>query len=308
MKISFVVNPIYTYDKVGWQPTDDFLAGTEESVVEWASALAAKGHTVLVYRNSGQGNIGNLVHRGVVYRERERYVKEAGRGVTVNVKSYDIPVLEPSVYLTNETTAGDLDLHEFRTVILPSKWAMDNLGVEHSNIRVLAHGYDSTAIYPEEKMKNQCLYSSSPDRGLAELARHWPQVVKAVPDATLIVTYDGDLDLPGVMSFGTVDNETMASLYRTSDFWLHPCTGGELFCMAAVEAQVAQAIPVFYPTMALGETVRHGIRADQENFADRLIGIMNDSDWQQDIRYKLSEEHYMDWSDTANILERIINE
>ena len=48
--IRFIVNPVFTYNQVGWSPKDTFLAGTEESVVEWASELA-KRHEVEVYYN-----------------------------------------------------------------------------------------------------------------------------------------------------------------------------------------------------------------------------------------------------------------
>ena len=298
--IRFLVNPIGTYGEPGWAPDQTFLAGTEESVMQWARQFHKKGYKTEVYYDGLERNF-----EGVDYLPREKY--HGGDGVTINVKSSDIEPQEPTWYLTNETNARLLDLSKFDGVILPSKWAFDNLEIEHPNIGILAHGYDSELVYRDKKIRNQCLYSSSPDRGVSNLIYYWPQVVEQVPDATLIVTYDGKLDTPNTMCLGKVDAATMAELYRTSEFWLHPCNGGELFCMAAINAQAAGALPVYFPTMALSETVRHGVATNPKNFVKDLVTLMGDRKWQQDMRYKLGEEYFMNWSDTANVLENIIS-
>lgn len=297
--ISFIVNPVAG----GWHPDDVRLGGTEESVVEWAERIAAKGHKVRVYGNI-KGNSQKI--RGVYYHQRDQY--RGGEGTTINVKSWDVPRQEPTWYLTNEMNAGDLYLHGYDGVILPSRWALDNLDVHHNNIQVLPHGFDSKNIYPKPKIRNQCLYSSSPDRGLSELVDLWPQVIEQVPDATLVVTYNGFLDAPGVYNLGDVDQATMNDLYNTSQFWLHPCLGGELYCIAAVKAMAAQAIPVYYPTMALKETVRWGIRTNRDNFVAKLVHAMRSDDYKHNLlaHETVQEFPYPDWDITTDKLLSII--
>lgn len=296
MKINFVVNPVFD----GWSPEYDRLGGTEESVVEWSKRLTARGHHVTVY-----GNVPSDDFDGIPYRTYSDYVP-ADR--TVNVKYHGFETPEPTWYLSNETNIRDLRLDNYKGVILPSKWALDHLNAHHDRIRIVPHGYNHDEIYPEAKIENQCLYSSSPDRGLSELQRMWHEVVERVPNAQLIVTYNGIIDAPNSMCLGDTDEETMNHLYRTSDFWLHPCLGGELFCMAAVKAQVSKAIPVVYPTMALQETVRNGIKTDPKHFVDDLVAIMENKHKQGWIRTKMEYEPFADWDESTRILERVLSE
>lgn len=296
MVINFVVNPVFS----GWSPEDDRLGGTEESVVEWSKELTRRGHKVVVY-----GNVPNHDFDGIPYRTYDHY--EPGDRA-INVKYHGFQTVEPTWYLTNETDVRELNLDRYKGVILPSKWALDHLEANHNRIRVVPHGFSRLDIYPEEKIENQCLYSSSPDRGLSELQRMWHEVVEQVPNAQLIVTYNGIIDAPNAICLGDVDEETMNHLYRTSDFWLHPCLGGELFCMAAVKAQVAKTIPVVYPTMALQETVRNGIKTDKENFVKDLVSIMGNKHKQGWIRTKMEYEPFADWEESTRILERVLSE
>lgn len=296
--IAFICNPVYTYEQIGWSPYEPFLAGTEESVREWASELKRQGFDVTVYYNGFPTE-----YEGVEYKVYDNY-KPHEREINVKYSEFKHAKNKNVWYLTNETNIADKqeEVKRFAGVIFPSKWAMDNLGYE-GNVRIVPHGYNSDKIYPETKTTNQCLYASSPDRGFDELVKHWPKVVEQIPDATLLVTYGIEpIDLPNTMFLGKVNDDLMAQLFRTSDFWLHPCTGGELFCMSAVKAQVSQAIPVIYPTMALAETVRYGIRCDKNDFVDRLVATMNDKAHQQIIRYKLQVEPFSDWKDSTEKL------
>ncbi len=74
---------------------------------------------------------------------------------------------------------------------------------------------------------------------------------------------------------GEVDEDTMDEIYRTSDIWAHPCSGGELYCMTGKKAQVAGCTPVIIPTMALAETVERGFKTDQHNYAQTLIEVLD---------------------------------
>jgi len=297
MIINFLVN----YVDGGWSPTDTRLGGTEESVVRWAEDLIKRGHGVNVYRNGGR----STVHNGVFYSDRGLYA--GGGDITINIKSPEVEPLEPTLYFTNETDAGEKDLSKYLAVIWPSQWAEESIPVNNSRRFILPHGYDPKEIYPGEKITKQCLYASSPDRGLETLLRAWPKVYAAHPDATLKVTYGApEYDFPGVEFMGVVDEETMNQLYRESDVWCHPANGGELFCITGIKAQAAGCVPVIIPTMALTETVRHGYISDERDYADTLIKVLGEPSDRTKIRESLAKESYMTWGDSTTRLLEII--
>lgn len=294
-RIVFVCNPVFTYGKEGWSPHDNFLSGTEESVREWASEMVRRGFDVSVYYNGEP-----TLHEGVDYMPYEAYIPG---DVDINIKHSDFWHAAPAWYLTNEFDIARKNLENFEGVIFPSKWAADNLGY-YRRFKIVPHGYDKEKIYPEKKINKQVLYCSSPDRGLHELLEMWTEIHEAHPDATLLVTYTSD-DLPnldGVMYLGQVDEDFMNDLYRTSDIWAYPCNGGELYCMSGIKAQVAGCVPCYYPTQALGETVRVGVRCNPGNFVPQIIDLLGNSRKKKWIREHLAAEVYPDWQESTRIL------
>lgn len=295
-RVVFICNPVFTYGKTGWTPDDTFLSGTEESIREWATEIKKRGFDTAVYYNGEPTD-----YKGVSYRDYADYVPG---DIDINIKYLDFISEAPhSWYLTNEFDIAYKDTSSYDGVILPSKWAVDNLGYE-GVFKIVPHGYDSKQIYPGKKIKKQCLYSSSPDRGLYDLLEMWPYVLAKHPDATLIVTYAND-DLPdieNVMYLGQVDDATMSELYRTSDIWAYPCNGGELFCMTGIKAQVAAVVPVYYPNTALIETVREGARCNPNNFVSQLVDMLGNESRKKWIREHLAVEHFADWQDSTEIL------
>lgn len=302
MVINFLVNEI----QGGWSPTDIRLGGTEDSVVRWAEELNKRGHVVTVYRNKGTEP---LFHNGVNYTGRENYTRQNAAKFCINVKSPEVAPLVPTLYLTNETDAGKHDLSKYEGVIWCSQWAVDNIPTNAKQTFILPYGYDSKKIYPGQKIRCQCFYGSSPDRGLDTLLNVWPDIHMKHPEAILILTYGAQVpSLDGVMNLGVVDEETMNEIYQISDFWLHPCNGGELYCITGIKAQAAGCIPVVIPRMALSETVVNGYWADNEaNYFDALDGALSAPDKEIGaLRQELAKHHFPDWEDSTNRLEEII--
>ncbi|HXB11095.1 MAG TPA: glycosyltransferase, partial [Bacteroidia bacterium] len=175
---------------------------------------------------------------------------------------------------------------------------------------ILPHGYDPKNIWADKKFKKQCFYASSPDRGLETLLAIWPSIYEKHPDATLLLTYGAPVESgKGIINLGEVDEETMNEIFRTSDFWLHPCNGGELYCITGIKAQVSGCIPVVIPRMALSETVRHGFLAkDESEYVQTLDIALSAEDEQIDsIRTKLLAEKYPTWESTTDDLLKIVN-
>lgn len=296
-RLAFLVNEVAG----GWSPKSTRLGGTEESVVEWAKQFKFRGYEVKVFHNGEHGN-----YDGVEYLDREKY--RGGDGITINLKSPEVDPREPTFYFTNETDIRGKDLTRYSGVIWPSKWAMDNIPVKAKKIRIVPHGYDPKKIYPETKVPKTVLYASSPDRGLDNLLEVWPEVYAEHPDANLILTYGTPANGEGIMTMGEVNEDTMNSLIRNSDIWCHPASGGELYCMVGVKAQVAQCVPVYFPIMALQETVRYGIATNKQYLAVALKGILGDEKRKEYIRNRLAMQEYPTWEISANILETVIKE
>lgn len=285
MKINFLCN----YVSGGWKPTDTRLGGTEESIVEWSKELRRRGHEVVVYDNDN------------------RHLYNGGGNICINIKSSEVAPKEPTLYLTNETNASDLDLSKYDAVIWPSEYAAQNIPVDNDRIFILPHGYNHKEIYPAKKNNKQCLYASSPDRGLYTLLQAWPKVYSDHPDAHLFVTYDApEFDYPGISFLRDVDEEQMNILYRETDIWCHPCNGGELFGITGIKAQAAGCVPVIIPTMALEETVKAGVFTDERNYAQALSDTLGDQMLKDTIREQLSREHYANWEDSTDMLLQII--
>jgi len=130
------------------------------------------------------------------------------------------------------------------------------------DLKVVPHGIDH-GIYnrPEvEERQPRVCFTSSPDRGLDVIRQVW-QDYELAPYAELWAS-----------SYGTQakSDGQVADVLRTSDFWVHPGVGEELFCLAAVEAQACGATPIVVPNGALAETARFGYRSTAESFAETL--------------------------------------
>lgn len=306
MKINFLVNQVAG----GWEPTDVHLGGTEESVVQWAEELARRGHEVHVFHNSSSGSWHEHRPNGinnpgsVNYWPRDYY--GAGGDICINIKSSEVAPKEPTLYFTNEVDASNKDLSKYLGVIWPSEWALENIHVNNPQKFVLPHGYDPKEIFYRRKIPNQCLYASSPDRGLDTLAQIWPSVVEQHPDAHLYVSYGGYIDAPNVTCKEFTEEE-MNQLFIDSEFWLHPANGGELFCISGLKAQAARCIPVYFPVMALQETVKVGIKcADARDMYNKLVDLMGDEDRKAAYRKQFRRVKLPTWEDSTSRLLEII--
>lgn len=295
MKINIIAGKVLH----GWEPTDKRLGGTEDAVVQWTKRLIERGHEVKVYRNGRGGE------KPEGYYERDTYYPDSD--VTINFNSSDIPSTgEPTIYITNETNANSLDLSSYDAVVWPTQWAEETIPVNNGVRFILPYGYDQTKIYYKPKVYQQCLYASSPDRGLDVLERIWPAVVAKHPEAQLIVTYGGKIDGPNI-TCGEYTEDEMNELFSTSDLWLHPCNGGELFGISGVKAQAAGAIPVYFPTMALSETIKAGVPCmDDRDMQNKIIELLDDHKQKDKLRNKLRKQYFDTWDDSTEALEEIL--
>jgi glycosyltransferase involved in cell wall biosynthesis len=288
MKISFICNYIYIND--GWSPWDIRIGGSEEFIVEVSRRLAKRGHTVQVFHNGRHGEF-----EGVLYRDHSEF--EPG-DVVINVNYPEFTCDAPQILWTSLTKHPNLS--HFKAVCYISEYARENTGIVHDNLHWVPPGYDETKIYPDTKVAKQCFYASSPDRGLDTLLEAWPSVYSAHPNATLLLTYGAPrVDLPGVINLGTVDEETMNEIYRTSEVWCHPCNGGELYCMTGIKAQAAHCWPVVIPVMALAETVRFGTLTTKDEYTQALVKALGSD-------HDIPHYEFPTWSTVTDRLLKVI--
>lgn len=187
------------------------------------------------------------------------------------------------------------DLMNFDRIFCLSNYAKDVFlnyysHIEPSKIYVTRNGINA-ARYVGEPLKDNNLaprffYSSSPDRGLDVLLFLWPKIREFTPDAELHVYYGFDTwekmaeqgknsaeiskvayfkqlvmgaEERGIFYHGRVGQRKLAEAQVVSALWLYPTAFKETFCITALEAQAAGAIPVTTALGGLNETVKHGV-------------------------------------------------
>lgn len=177
----------------------------------------------------------------------------------------------------------------------------------------------------------KCVYTSSPDRGLMQfLLPMWRRIKDFAPGAELHVYYGFDnienmirknADDPRIAGAIEMRDKAFAwfeklapygvhwhgripqaELYRellSAGLWTHPSEFAETSCINCMEAQCAGAVPVTFPTWAVGENVRHGLfvsgpgMADsltQAEFCQAVAGLVNSPDAQAAIRHEMIPE------------------
>jgi glycosyltransferase involved in cell wall biosynthesis len=165
-------------------------------------------------------------------------------------------------------------------------------------------------------MKNHKLFwGSSYDRGLIHLLRMWPDILEAVPDATLDICYGwvlflkvfsnnpermawhdkvvGLMKQPGITEHGRVGKKELEKIRNACGIWAYPTDFDEINCITALESQRDGLVPVVMNKAALAETVQSGIKIEGDIFIrdtfmeyrDALISLMKDEE-----RWKVESE------------------
>ena len=128
------------------------------------------------------------------------------------------------------------------------------------------------------KQKYKFIYSSYPNRGLLELLQMWPEIYNFQPKSTLHiysnienewsnrVEPDKMLKIKqllysylerniGVHYYGWVSKKELSKAWKTSQYWLYPCTFMETFCLTALEAAKSKTLAITNNLAALKNTV-----------------------------------------------------
>lgn len=178
-----------------------------------------------------------------------------------------------------------------------------------------------------ERDPHRMIYTSSHVRGLDLIYTIWPSVKQVIPEATLDIYYGWESfeaihrdnpermawkdqmirkaeTLDGVTDHGRIGHDQIAKEMSKSGVWVYPCPFPEIYCITAVKAQAAGAIPVSSDFAALDEVVQYGVKIhmnpldektpvgnwdekELEEFKVALIDMLQNPEKQQSIRTKM---------------------
>lgn len=256
------------------------VGGVETTYIELPKALAKRGHDVVVFARTEEE------HRsgGVQFVPYEKIMEYMAGGADAIISSrsadvFDLPGMEDMKKITWLQDAAPFvgqDRYGGDMFVVSSPWhhcyvseMMAGKGVRKP-IKIIPLGINLSDFFylmrPAQKKRNQVIYSSSPDRGLEYLGEMWPEIVKAVPDIHLVVTYGSahlrtwspdpewqtyvnNLDERTLGMFKGHNNVTFtgrlkkSELYKVmgeSDLMLYPCAFSETFCLTGLEAQASR--------------------------------------------------------------------
>lgn len=174
------------------------------------------------------------------------------------------------------------------------------LNVGYDKVGYIEPGIIISGLTGVKRVQKQCLYASSPDRGLDFLQSIWPEIHDSHPDATLITTYSGAKRRT---------NKQMVRLYQQSDILAYPCMGQERYCITAVKAQMYGTIPCVIPHMALQDVVQYGVKCLQKDYLKSIIELLNDGERRLNIREKMIKGvKYKSWAGVVYDWGKIIGQ
>lgn len=243
-----------------WEP-DNYLGGTPEFYVNTAECASLFDDVIVYYDGEARE------YNGVYYSPRSNY---SGDGIVLSCNSKAPSIGKKHIYWTNWKHITQNDCMEYAERIVLSPYQQSIFG---ENSRIVPHGVWHEEFENPVKIPRKCLYSSAPDRGGEFLKDIWLEVENET-GAQLFYTYDKN-----------ISDKTMAELYKSSQFWLHPGQGVEMFCIAAAKAQVAKCIPVVVPNMALDTTVKYGVKTTLEKYKEDLINAIKNPPPVEDVYF-----------------------
>lgn len=277
-----------------WSPLSvrEGIGGSEEMVIYLTKELAALGWNITVYCEcDAPGNYG-----GVNYQNYWSYVPELACDVFIAWRNEQFGLIAPKAgkrYLWLHDVKEDKNWllgaeNNFDKVFFLSKFHRSLL----TKVPEEKVYYTRNAILPLQfkqfddvpRAKNRCVFASSPIRGLAILLDCWPEIRKAIPDATLQIYYGfGVWDAAhrndsamlkkkqdmlakiealkpyGVQYIGNVGHLELAQALASADYWTNPnFVFDEISCITAMKAMAAGCWPITSDRGALGETTING--------------------------------------------------
>lgn len=278
-----------------WGPWSlkDGISGSEEAIIQLSNLLAQKGWQVTMFATpgdrAGQYDRDNKCANLTVYaasalpntlvdwKQYWEFNPKDEYDVLIGWRSpwfFDGEFKARKTYLWLHDVIDKPELTEGRLskitkVIFVSQYHADLFKdvVPEDKIFVSGNGIDPKQFEKYDGVERdpyKCVYTSAHERGLKILYDIWPEVKKAVPQATLDVYYGWDgydainRDNPermqwkaglvkqektlkelGVIDHGRVGHDEIAKAMSSAGVFAYPCTFPEVYCISAIKAQAA---------------------------------------------------------------------
>lgn len=184
----------------------------------------------------------------------------------------------------------------------------------------------------------KCFYGSSYDRGAEHALEIWPQIRKAVPEATFEIAYGWQLfenfyrgnperqawmrkinklmEQPGITHHGRLSQPDVEKLMKQCGVFFYPTHFGEINCINALKSQAWGLIPVTIDYAALETTVQFGvkIRGDiwdpdvKKTYTKQLIWVLKNPEWQERVRKPMMKwaSRVFSWHNVAQQWDAIL--
>lgn len=271
------------------------IGGSEEAVIQLSQQLSKLGWQVTVYAIPGE-RAGEI--DGVHWRHYWEFSSRDEFDVVVGWRDptlFDKRFKARKQYLWLHDVIGKEELTKERVanldkIIFVSQYHRDIYDfLPDDKCLISGNGIDPSQFEQSDgKFKrdpHRCVYMSAHERGLELLYRIWPNVRKAVPDASLDVYYGwGSYDeinknnpermswkeellstqkalaSLGVTNHGKIGHKQIVQEIFSSGVWAYPSPFPEVYCITGVKAQAGGAWPVTSDYAALDETVKYGVK------------------------------------------------
>jgi glycosyltransferase involved in cell wall biosynthesis len=307
---------IFTFKVAGVQPWDadsikSGITGSEEAVIYMAEQLARLGYKVIVFADPPKDSVhsrpeanprfvnvdfndGSKFDIAIAWRMPDQALTLKSRAKKVYLWPHDT-----YHYPLNEAMINGFDDVLWLSEWQREQWISVNPGFAKFK-KIFGNGVNPEQFKEVQKRENpySCIYSSNYARGLEVLLNIWPEIKKEFPKATLDIYYGwqhwgnlsqgkefkmrlqvAQLASQGVQEHGLVGHEELNQAYAKTSLWTYPCIAPETFCITALRAQMAGAIPVIIEGSALKETVRNGFRCTtQEEYTAILKKALQQAD------------------------------
>ena len=173
-------------------------------------------------------------------------------------------------------------------------------------------------------IKNRLIFTSIPDRGLRNLLSIYPDLLREIPDISLVVTSDYRLwgaspqneqyriewikYMDTVQFRGALPRKKYMEELCKADLMVYPCVYPELFCISVAEAQWAGVYPITSSAGALkttnmGTIIDADPNTNRKLYIDKTVEICNNQDNLANLRKVMQEKARERFS-----LERILTE
>ena len=202
--------------------------------------------------------------------------------------------------------------------VCQTRWHADEYARQYptlqSKIRVINNGIDA-ALFPAigKKVRNRFIYTSRTERGLSRILDLWPDIIAAMPDATLVIsTYvafpcnDDERRIqariahlnqvhPGqkegqehcIRHLGQLSPSQLYAEMGAAEYWLYPTDWPETSCITAMEMLMSGVICLYYPVAGLTDTMGGcGIQIAPGSELETLCRITSDETHQSKQREK----------------------